>query len=304
MGSLFRITLYAPDRARADAAAVAGYRRVAELDNIMSDYDPQSELMQLCRKPAGAPVRVSQDLFDVLQYSQKVSEESGGVFDVTVGPFVQLWRTARKKKALPAPTELAEAARAVGYRKLVLNARNQTVTLAVPNMRLDLGGIAKGYAADQALAVMRGMGVTRAMVAASGDIALGDAPPGHAGWAIGIASIDPKDEGVTKTVLLKSAGISTSGDAEQYFEINGVRYSHIIDPATGLGLTNRIQATIIGPNATTTDGLDNTVCGLGVERGLKLIDSLPRTAAVVSTWDANGKHVFSSRRFKKEFGDR
>jgi thiamine biosynthesis lipoprotein len=301
MGSLFRITLYAPDKAGADAAAIAAYRRVAELDDCMSDYDPRSELMQLCQKPIGAPVHVSRDLFDILQYSQKISEESGGAFDVTVGPFVQLWRTARKKKALPAPAELAEAAKAVGYRKLVLNARDQTATLTVPNMRLDLGGIAKGYAADQALAVMRRMGVTRAMVAASGDIAIGDAPPGHAGWAIGIASIDPKDEGVTKTVLLKNAGISTSGDAEQYVEINGVRYSHIIDPATGLGLTNRIQATIIGPNATTTDGLDNTICGLGVERGLKLIDSLPRTAALVSTWDANGKHVFPSRRFKQRF---
>ena len=302
MGSLFRITLYAPDRARADAAAVAGYRRVAELDNIMSDYDPHSELMRLCQKPAETPEHVSRDLFDILQYSQKVSEESGGVFDVTVGPFVQLWRTARKKKALPAPAELAEAARVVGYRKLVLDAREQTATLAVPNMRLDLGGIAKGYAADQALAVMRRMSTTRAMVAASGDIALGDPPPGRTGWAIGIASIDPKDEGVSKTVLLKNAGISTSGDAEQYVEINGVRYSHIIDPATGLGLTNRIQATIIGPNATTTDGLDNTICGMGVERGLKLIDSLPGTAAVVSTWDASGKRVFPSRRFKKEFG--
>ncbi|HEX4644029.1 MAG TPA: FAD:protein FMN transferase, partial [Verrucomicrobiae bacterium] len=133
MGSLFRITLYAPDKARADAVAVAGYQRVAELDNIMSDYDPHSELMQLCQKPTGTPVRVSRDLFDILQYSQKVSEESDGVFDVTVGPFVQLWRTARKKKALPAPAELAQAAKAVGYRKLVLNPRERMVTLTVPN---------------------------------------------------------------------------------------------------------------------------------------------------------------------------
>src|SRR5260370_25622628 len=126
MGWLFRTPLYAREKARGIAAAFAAYRRVAELDNIMSDYDPHSELMQLCQKPAGAPVRVSRDLFDILQYSQKVSEESGGAFDVTVGPFVQLWRVARKKKALPAPAELAEAARARGYLKLVLHSPHQT----------------------------------------------------------------------------------------------------------------------------------------------------------------------------------
>ncbi|MDB6125811.1 MAG: FAD:protein transferase [Pedosphaera sp.] len=299
MGTVFRIVLYAPDKMKGDAAAVAAFQRVGKLDDVMSDYDPKSELMQLCGKPAGVPVKVSQELFDILRESQRVAKESDGVFDVTVGPYVRLWRVARKKKVLPSQTELAEAAKAVGYRKLVMDEREGTVTLTVPNMRLDLGGIAKGYAADQALGVMRRMGISRAMVAASGDIAVGDAPPGHAGWAIGIASIDPKDESLQKTVLLKNAGISTSGDMEQGIEIDGVRYSHVVNPATGLGLTERIQATVIGPNAMTTDGLDNTVCAMGVQRGLALIDSLPRTAALVVTKDEGGKHVFTSRRFKQ-----
>lgn len=301
MGTLFHVALYAPDQKLADDAAVAALQKVAELDGIMTDYDPKSELMQLCAKPPGVPVKVSDELFDILKECQRVSRESDGAFDVTVGPYVRLWRTARKKKVVPSHGELAEAAKAVGYRKLILNERDRTVTLTVPNMKLDLGGIAKGYAADKALGVLRQKGVRRAMVAASGDIALGDAPPGHAGWAIGIASIDPRKQGVDETVLLKNAGISTSGDTEQFIELDGVRYSHVVDPATGLGLTAQIQATIIGPNATITDGLDNTVCGMGVQRGLALVDSLRGVAALVETRDESGKHFFPSSRFKEKF---
>lgn len=298
MASLFRITLYASNQAEADEAAVAAFQKIEELNNCMSDYDANSELMRLCAQPYGTPVKVSDDLFEILAESQRVARESDGAFDVTVGPYVRLWRAARKKKVLPTEAELAEARKEVGYQKLLLNARGKTVILTVPNMKLDLGGIAKGYAADKALQVLKSKGVTRAMVAASGDIALGDAPPGHAGWAIGIASIDPKDAKVTKTVLLKNAGISTSGDTEQFVEIGGKRYSHVVDTQTGLGLTIRIQATIIGPNATITDGLDNTVCALGVERGLALIDSLPKTAALVVTENEQGRRVYQSKRFK------
>jgi thiamine biosynthesis lipoprotein len=304
MGTLFHVVLYAPDQKTGDDAAVAALQKVAELDGTMTDYDPKSELMLLCNEPVGAPVKVSAELFEILRECQRVSQESEGAFDVTVGPYVRLWRAARKKKVLPTQSELAEAAKAVGYRKLVLNERNRTVTLTVPNMKLDLGGVAKGYAADKALGVIRKKGVNRAMVAASGDIALGDAPPGLAGWAIGIASIDPGKEGVDETVLLKNAGISTSGDTEQFIEINGIRYSHVVDPATGLGLTEQIQATIIGPNATMTDGLDNTVCAMGVRRGLALVDSLPGVAALVETRDQSGKHFFPSRRFKAKFSSK
>ena len=139
-------------------------------------------------------------------------------------------------------------------------------------MRLDLGSIGKGYAADQALQILKGRGIDRALVAASGDIAIGNPPPGQRGWKIGIAAFGGATNSPARTLLLHNAGISTSGDTEQFIEINGVRYSHIVDPATGLGLTSRIQATIIGPDATTTDSLDTTVSLLGVKRGLALVD--------------------------------
>ncbi len=298
MGSLFNITLYAPDKSTAARAAQAAFQRVAKLNSIMSDYDPESELMQLCRKPVGTPVQVSDDLFDILQHSEKFSRLSNGAFDVTVGPYVRLWRSARKQKTLPSPEAIAAVAGSVGYQKIQLDPRAKTVTLLAPNMQLDLGGIAKGYAADKALTVLRRHGITRAMAAASGDIAIGDPPPDRKGWAIGIASIDSSENSLTKTVLLKNAAVSTSGDTEQFVEIGGVRYSHIVNPATGWGLTQRIGVTIIARNATTTDGLTKAVSVMGAERGLTLIDSLSDISGLIVTLDQSGKHVIESRRFQ------
>jgi thiamine biosynthesis lipoprotein len=299
MGSLFSITLYALDKATADQAAKAAFDRVAELNRIMSDYDPQSELMQLCRKPSGVPVHVSADLFDILQQSEKFSRLSNGVFDVTVGPYVRLWRAARRQKVLPAPEATAAVAGSVGYQKLRLDPRTKTVTLLAPNMQLDLGGIAKGYAADKALGILRRHGITRAIVAASGDIAIGDLPPGRKGWTIGIASIDSSENGLTKAVLLENAAVSTSGDTEQFVEIGGIRYSHIVDPATGRGLTERIGVTIIARNATTTDALTTAVSVMGTESGVKLVDSLPGVSALIVALEKEGKHIIESRGFKR-----
>lgn len=299
MGTLFTITLYAPNETVAKAAAQAAFQRVAALNRVMTDYDPQSELMQLRQHPVGEAVRVSEDLFDVLQRSQRVAIMSDGAFDVTVGPMVQLWRRARRQRALPAPERVAEAAKAVGYQKLKLDAHRRTVALLVPNMRLDLGGIAKGYAADQALAVLRDYGLRRAMVAASGDIAIGDPPPGQKAWRIGVGSIDAAGKEPTRILLLHNAGVSTSGDTEQFVEINGVRYSHVVDPKTGYGLAHRIGVTIVARDATTTDSLGTTVSVLGAERGLKLVESLSDVSALIVTLDGEQKQVVESKRFGK-----
>jgi thiamine biosynthesis lipoprotein len=298
MGTLFRITLYATNESSARTAANAAFQRVSALEDIMSDYQADSELMRLCDQPCLKPVAVSAELFDVLTRARRISEMSGGAFDVTVGPYVRLWRFSRKRKTLPSADELAAARAAVGWRKLRLDARTRTVTLLVPNMRLDLGGIGKGYAADAALRILKEHGITRALVAASGDIAIGDAPPGQRGWKIGITDIDASTNAPIHTALLRNAATSTSGDTEQFIEIGGVRYSHIVDPATGLGMTNRIQATIIAPNATTTDSLDTTVCLLGVKRGMALVESLPRTATLILTKQDGVEKSFASRRFK------
>jgi thiamine biosynthesis lipoprotein len=297
MGTLFKISLYAPDKASAESAAEAAFHRNAALDDIMSDYQADSELMKLCEQPVGVPKSISADLLDVLQRAQKFSELSNGAFDVSVGPYVRLWRFSRKRKALPEPAELAAARASVGWRHLRLGPRARAATLLVPNMRLDLGGIAKGYAADEALHLLKGHGIDRALVAASGDIAIGDPPPDQAGWKIAIAAMDTRTNETTRTVLLHNAGVSTSGDTEQFIEINGIRYSHIVDPNTGLGLTERRQVTIIARNATTSDALATAVSVLGPKRGLALVDSLPKTATFILTKTDHQTQSFSSRRF-------
>jgi FAD:protein FMN transferase len=299
MGTIITITLYTPDAAAAKSAATAAFQRIDALEDIMSDYQADSELMRLCDQPYGTQVPVSNDLFEVLQRAQKMSKLSDGAFDVTVGPYVRLWRFARKRKVLPTPAEIAAARAAVGWQKLRLDTRARTVILLVPNMRLDLGGIGKGYAADQAMRILKGRGIDRALVAASGDIAVGNPPPGQRGWKISIAALDGATNQAPRTVLLHNAGISTSGDTEQFIEINGVHYSHIVNPVTGLGMTERIQSTVIGPDATTTDSLDTTVSLLGVARGLALIDSWPHTAALVVTKEGGQIRSFPSRRFRQ-----
>jgi len=299
MGTLINLTLYAPEPSVAKDAAAAAFRRIEALEDILSDYQADSELLRLCDQPFGTPVPVSAELFDVLQRAQKISKLSDGAFDVTVGPYVRLWRFARKRKVLPTPAEIAVARAAVGWQKLRLDPRARTVTLLVPNMRLDLGSIGKGYAADAALRILQGRGIDCALVAASGDIAIGNPPPGQPGWKIGIAAFDGATNKVARTLLLHNAGISTSGDTEQFIEINGARYSHIVSPMTGLGMTQRIQATVIGPDATTSDSLDTAVSLLGAQRGLALIDSWPPTAALIVTKEDGQTHSFPSRRFRQ-----
>lgn len=297
MGTRFRIVLYAADEATAKDAARAAFARVAELNRIMSDYLADSELMQLCKHAGGEPVKVSQDLFDVLQKAQEVAQMSGGAFDVSVGPIVRLWRVARKTKKLPDPDELKRALAKVHYRNIRLDAERRTVQLLVLGMLLDLGGIAKGYAADAILEVLRSRSITRALAAAGGDIAVGDAPPNAKGWKIGITPLLPESKTPPQYVLLKNAAVSTAGDANQYVEIDGVRYSHIVDPKTGMGLVGRRSVTVIAPKGVWSDGLDTAACVMGVDNGLKMIENRSDCAALFMEETASGVVTTKSKRF-------
>lgn len=299
MGTLFTISLYAPDDVAASHAAKAAFTRVAELNMILSDYEEESELRRLIREPVGKPVKISDDLMTVLYRSEEISKKTDGAFDVTMGPIIRYWRRARRQRTLPNPERLARVRPAVGYEKLALNPRRGTATLLATNMFIDLGGIAKGYAADEALKTLRKRGISRALVAASGDIRAGDPPPGEKGWNVAIASIDAVNGEYTDRTLLRNAAVSTSGDTEQYVLIDGVRYSHIVDPKTGHGLRKRIGVTVVARDAMTTDSLATAISVLGAEKGLKLIESSPKTAAlIVEVTDETTTRV-ASRRYLK-----
>jgi thiamine biosynthesis lipoprotein len=283
MATRFRIVLYAPDPATAGRAASAAFARIAALDNTMSDYQPSSELMRLAKKSGGSPVPVSEDLFRVLQAAQDLANRTDGAFDVTVGPVVRLWRRARRQHELPEPDRLQMARNLVGYKKLRLDPHARTAQLLVPGMVLDLGGIAKGFAADEALAVLKKAGIRSALIAGGGDIAVSNPPPGKTGWTIGIASFESPQKLPTRYLLLHDAAVSTSGDVEQHVEIGGKRYSHIIDPRTGQALAGRSSVTVVAPNGTASDTLATALSVLDPEKGLELIRSTPGTAALITT---------------------
>jgi thiamine biosynthesis lipoprotein len=299
MASPFKIILYSTDATAARRASRAAYDRIAALNSILSDYDPDSELSRLSRAAGGPPVRVSPDLFEVLQQSKQIFERSGGAFDVTIAPVGRLWRRARRDHKLPDSKRLGEARQLVGSDKMILDASGRTVRLTKPGMRLDVGGIAKGYAAQAALEVLKAAGITRALVGGAGDIVVGDPPPDARGWKIAIAPLDPARSRPMRVLLLKSAAVSTAGDAEQFVIIHGHRYSHIVNPATGLGVEDRASVTVVAPDGATADALETTVYVLGPERGLKLVDETPGAAAIFFRLTPGGIKTFESARFKQ-----
>ncbi len=299
MGTLFRIKLYAGDQQHAKRAFQAAFARVAQLDEALSDYRPDSELDRLSETAVHHPVHVSQDLERVIEASQALSADTGGAFDITIGPLTHLWRAARKRNQLPEPAAVTEAKAKCGYGKLHLNRMQHTVELDAAGMQLDTGAIAKGYAADEALLVLTRLGISSALVAASGDLAFSDAPPGETGWRIGVDSLDEANAPFTRVLYLANRAVSTSGATEQHLDAGDVRYSHILDPATGMGLTDSSSVTVIARHGIDADSLATAVSVLGVKRGLSLIDARPDTAAVVVTIRDEHPDVLESESFRR-----
>ena len=250
MGTVFRVAFYAKDSAAAEAAITVLFARVDTLNAVLSDYLPESETNRLCaRAGTGEKVRVSADLWHILRQSDRYSRQTDGAFDVTIGNLSRLWRRARHLKTLPDTARVIAAQQLTDYRNIRYYRRGHRVQLLKKGIQLDFGGIAQGYAADECLRLLRTFGIYRALADAGGDIALGDPPPDAAGWRVEIPTIDS-----SKTVLsLSNCGITTSGAQYRYLEANGLRYSHIIDPRTGWGLTHRVLVTVQAPSGIEAD---------------------------------------------------
>lgn len=267
MGTEFRILLYIDGAERAQVAARAAFDRIHALDAAMSDYIESSELSRLSASAGSGEWRpVSDDLWRVLSLAQYFSEASSGAFDITVGPAVELWRRARRQSEPPKPERIENALASVGWRKLRLDASARAALLEVAGMKLDLGGIAKGYALDQALEALAQHGVESALVDDGGGVAVSGAPPGTSGWRI---RVDPFENGSAAVEIeLAHASIATSGDASRALEFEGRRYSHVVDPRTALALTSRVAASVVAADGTTADALATALCVLGPSAGL------------------------------------
>lgn len=251
MGVKARLVLYAADSALASTAASAAFRRIARLDSLLSDYRSDSELSAINRAAGRPGVRVDGDTYRVLEQALALAEETSGAFDPTVGPLVALWRDARRTGELPEADRLAEARSLVGWRHVALEPGMREVRLERAGMRLDLGAVAKGFACDEALATLRRHGIDRALIEFGGDIAAAEPQPGTDGWTIDVPGGEP--------IVLRNGAVATSGDGEQSVVIAGVHWSHVVDPRSGLGLTNRMKAVVIAADAATADAFATAV---------------------------------------------
>ncbi len=257
MGTTARIVVHVMEEQQGRDAIQSAFQRAQEINDICSDYNPESELMKLCRGPVNSPIPVSTTLATVLSHARSIAEDTEGSFDPTLGGFSKLWRRSKRQKELPDPVLLERARQASGWTKFEVDLEKSTVIVKDENLLFDLGGIAKGYAADEMLQVLKARGITSAMVAVAGDVRLGAPPPRRAGWSVGIRTLGADIEQI---IQVSNCAVSTSGDLERYVEIEGTRYSHIIDPETGLGLTRRIAATVVAPTAVQSDPLATFCC--------------------------------------------
>jgi FAD:protein FMN transferase len=302
MGTLFRVVLYSSDSTLARSAAATAFDRVDELNQILSDYLPDSELNRLSATAGtGQAVSVSPDLWRILELSVRASRLSRGAFDVTVGPYVTLWRRSRRQLQLPPAEALEKARQAVGFKHIRLNPRDQTVELLVPGMRLDMGGIGKGYAVDEALKVLQQHGISSALVDGGGNVAVSQPPPGRQqGWQVAIGVAGKPTHDTSHYIHLKGDAIASSGDIYQYVDLDGQRYSHILDPQTGLGLTHQREVTVLAFNGTEADWLSTALSVLDLEKGRAVIKRVKKSGARISWVEAGEVKSWDSRRFRKK----
>ncbi len=287
MGTRVAVELWSEDAALAQRAMDAVIAEMTRTDELMSTYKPESQLSQVNAHAFERPVQVDPEIIDVVTRSFEFSRLSDGAFDITYASVGYLYDYRAHQH--PTGEQISAALPAVDWRQVQVDPVQNTIRFLKPGMRIDLGGIAKGYAVDRSIGLLRGMGIRHAMVNAGGDTRLLGDRLGKP-WIVGIR--DPRNDGRMVTRLpLEDEAISTSGDYERYFEEGGVRYHHILVPGTGKSASEVRSVTILGADATLTDGLSTTVFVLGVERGMQLVGRLPDVEAVIVDKDG---HIFYS----------
>lgn len=282
MGTEFRIICYAPTQQIAKAASQEAFRLLDEMNTQMSDYLPNSDLNQLSAKSKTPRtwMIIPKGLREILHESRTIGKQSRGAFAISIGPLVKIWRDVKKSKNLPSLHRLKKARKRVGFQKW--NIKSDSLIMFRKNeMKFDLGGIAKGYAADKMLEILQKHGIQASLIDAGGDLRLGDPPPGRVGWTIGLEVFDQAGKAQSTKAVLSNCAIATSGDLYRYVEIDGVRYSHIVNPKTGMALTDRRRATVIASNGMFADALASALSVLQPKKGLRLLRKYPGSEAYI-----------------------
>jgi thiamine biosynthesis lipoprotein len=288
MGTRITVELFHDDPAVARRGVDAVMTEMRRIDSDMSPWIETSELARLNRDAATQPVAVSDELFKLIQTSLHFSELTHGAFDITFASVGFLYDY--RKGVRPDDQQRQQATELINYHNLLLDEKHHSIAYGKPGVRIDLGGIAKGHAVDRCIALLQAMGIKQALVTAGGDSRMIGDRWGGRPWNIGVR--DPRDENKLVAVIpLENVAVSTSGDYQRYFEEDGVRYHHIINPKSGDSARGMHSATLIGPDATTTDALSTSVFILGVDAGLALVNRLPGIDAILV--DAQGQLHYS-----------
>jgi len=272
MGSPFNIIFYHRDSSEAVEIAKTCFAIVDSLNKIYSDYSPESEISLLAEKAYLQPHSISDELLGMLMESKVVWNKSGKAFDISIGPLTRLWRKARKEKRFPSGSEVKKTKRLTGFDKLQTDFVNKTVFFTRKGMRLDFGGIVKGYAAQKVINYLRSRKIIHALADAGGDIVMSEAPPGKSGWTVGINLPQQENELWNQNLSLANCSVATSGDVYQFISHKGKKYSHIIDPRTGYGVTSQRNVTVIAKDGTTADWLATACSILPIRIALELAE--------------------------------
>ncbi len=300
MGTFSRVVVIAKTEETARACVEAVFAEQRRIDSLMSGYKVDSEVSRVNQQAFEKPIRVSDATFEVVQRAVQFSKLSDGAFDVTVGPLVDLWHAAAEANTPPTDAALAEARAKVGYEGLILDEDAATIRFAVEGMRIDLGGIAKGYAIDKSVEAMKQRGAIGGMVDIGGDVrCFGKPPRGQRTWLVGLQdpNVAPDDLGSTQPLLVLKVtdrAVTTSGNYRRFTIVGGARESHIMDAHTGHGANQLASVTVIAADAITADALATAVSVLGLEKGMALVERLPDVEAITIPSGPDAEPVFST----------
>jgi thiamine biosynthesis lipoprotein len=294
MGAPFTVVFYSTDSIRANNVAKRCFTLVDSFNLIFSDYIDTSELSRLSAGAGSASIAssLSPALFDMLLKSKQAYDLSAGAFDITMGPLSKLWRKARRQHQFPNDSTVRGVRNLIGFQKLVFDTLNRTVRLPQSGMQLDLGGIAQGYVAQKVIDFLHTQGINNALVNASGDIVVSGPPEDKSGWVVGVNVPETTDELLSQKIVLQNRAITTSGDAYQFIEKDGRRYSHIIDPRTGYGVTSQRNVTVIAADGTTADWLATACSILPIRKAKKLANLLGAEVLIAEV--KRGKLILNS----------
>lgn len=290
MGTLVSITAVASDNEEGNKAVQAGFDEIKRLERLLSTWISTSELSQVNAEAGRRPVKVGWETLEIVARSIEMARLTEGGFNIAVGPAVELW-SVTERQHIPSDAELEQLKPLVDWTNIQLNRDDQTIYLPLEGMKIDVGGIGKGYAADRAVNEMKRAGAQGGIVALSGDIKTFGTLPDAGGFPVGIKH--PRQDAVLIAVIdLKNEAISTAGDYERFFERDGVRYHHILDPNTLRPARSCQSVTVIGKEGTLVDGLDTGIFVLGPQRGMALVERLPDVEAIIV--DERGTVLLSS----------